>query len=256
MREEILNYFHTLKKKELLGPAYLFIGEDTSLISDIVKLISCPEESYACDNCWDCRRIEAGSHPDLCIIEPDGFSIKIEAIREGIGFFSLKSFRLRNKVMVIKKAQALTPAAANAFLKTLEEPPNNSFIALSVSKLEGVLPTIISRCRKIFLPARSEEPDVSLEKSVYGFLRGENIRFGDRKKFSAFLWALISVLQKALLSKASENNRLPQTREGEIIFSSYGLSRIHSILKDTLEIYQAYSSVNMNLALNLVRLKL
>jgi len=257
LREEILNYFHILKKRELIGSSYLFIGEDTSLIGDIAKLISCSRDSYFCDNCWDCRRIESGNHPYLCTIEHDGFSIKIEAIREGIRFFSLYRIQLENKIIIIKEAQNLTPVAASAFLKTLEEPPKHSFIAIAASKLEGLLPTIISRCRKIFLPSTPKEIDNSLDDCVFKFLGDEDIRFGDRKKFSAFLWALIEVLRRQLLSRVNfENNQLPQSTEGEIILNSYSRGQIHSILKEVLKVYGAYRSVNMNLALNLIRLKL
>jgi len=260
LREDILNYFSILKKRELLGTSYLFVGEDMQAIVDIAKLISCTKCEDFCDSCWDCKRIEEGNHPDLFTISPDGFSIKIESIREGMRFFSLKSFRLRKKIMIIKDAQALTPAAANAFLKTLEEPPKNSFIAISTSKLDGLLPTIISRCRRIFLPSRfeGEEVDRSLEKSVFSFLRGhQDLRFTDRKRFSSFLWTLIMVLRDDLISKSSfANNQLLQSKEGEIILGSYSVSQIHSILKDILKIYGAAKSVNMNLALNLIRLKL
>lgn len=257
MREKVLNYFQILKKRELLGSAYLFIGEDTSLIGDVVKLISCPEDLRFCNNCWDCRGIESGNHPDLFTVEPDGFSIKIEAIRQGKRFFSLKSFRLKNKVMVIKEAQNLTPVTANAFLKTLEEPPEHSLMLIAVSKLEGLLPTIISRCRKIFLPSASKESDSSAEGCAFKFLGGEDIRFIDRKKFSAFLWALIMVLREQLLSGINfENNQLSQGQGCEIILSRYSQGQIHSILKDILKIYGAYKSVNMNLALNLIRSKL
>lgn len=161
--------------------------------------------------------------------------------------------------MIIKDAQTLTPAASNAFLKTLEEPPKNSFIAISTSKLDGLLPTIVSRCRRIFLPSKSEgkSVDQSLKNSVFSFLKGQDLRFTDRKRFSSFLWALIMVLRDDLVSKTDlRNNHLLQTGEREIILGSYSPSEIGSILKDILKIYGAAKSVNMNLALNLIRLKL
>jgi len=257
LKEDILNYFSILKKRELLGTSYLFVGEDMQTIVDVAKLISCTENAGFCDSCWDCKRIEGKNHPDLFTISPEGFSIKIEQVREGIRFFSLKSFRLRKKIMIIKDAQALTPAAANAFLKTLEEPPKNSFIAISTSKLDGLLPTIVSRCRRIFLPSKQENVDENLKNSIFSFLKGQDLRFTDRKRFSSFLWALITVLRDDLVSKSDfRNNHLPQTGEREIILSSYSPSEIDSILKDILKIYGAAKSVNMNLALNLIRLKL
>ncbi|MCK4912137.1 MAG: hypothetical protein KAS05_00260 [Candidatus Omnitrophica bacterium] len=257
MREDILNYFKILEKRELLGTSYLFVGEDEGTVVDVVKLISCNEELSFCGQCWDCKRIEDGNHPDLHVILPEGLSIKIDSIREGIRFFSLKSFRLKKKILIIKDAQTLTPAAANAFLKTLEEPPKNSFIAISTSKLEGLLPTIISRCRKIFLPFKEKEVDRSLEDSVFSFLKGQDLRFADRKKFSSFLWALIMVFRDGLISKSGWiNNQLPQGGEREIILNSYEIEEIDSILKDILKIYEVAKSINMNLALNLIRLKL
>jgi len=257
LRKNILNYFQILKKRELLGTSYLFIGEDNQTITDVAKLISCKQELNFCNQCWDCKRIEEGRHPDQFIISPDGLSIKIESIREAIRFFSLKSFQLKRKILIVNDAQTLTPAAANAFLKTLEEPPKNSFIAISTSKLDGVLPTIISRCRKIFLPFKDKEANRSLESSVFDFLRGQDLRFTDRKKFSSFLWALIMVLRDGLISKSGwVNNQLPQSKEREIILNSYEIGEIDSILKDILKIYGVAKSINMNLALNLIRLKL
>ena len=257
MREDIINYFKILEKRDLLGTSYLFVGEDNQTIIDVAKLINCNQELNFCNQCWDCKRIEEGNHPDQFMISPDGLSIKIESIREGISFFSLKSFRLKKKILIINDAQTLTPAAANAFLKTLEEPPKNSFIAISTSRLDGVLPTIISRCRKIFLPFKEKEVDRSLESSVFDFLRGQDLRFTDRKKFSSFLWALIMVLRDGLISKSGwVNNQLPQSGEREIILNSYEPREIDSILKDILKIYGAAKSINMNLALNLIRLKL
>jgi len=257
LREDIINYFKILEKRDLLGTSYLFVGEDNQTIIDVAKLINCNQELNFCNQCWDCKRIEEGNHPDQFMISPDGLSIKIESIREGISFFSLKSFRLKKKILIINDAQTLTPAAANAFLKTLEEPPKNSFIAISTSRLDGVLPTIISRCRKIFLPFKEKEVDRSLESSVFDFLRGQDLRFTDRKKFSSFLWALIMVLRDGLISKSGwVNNQLPQSGEREIILNSYEPREIDSILKDILKIYGAAKSINMNLALNLIRLKL
>lgn len=92
MKEDILNYFSILKKRELLGTSYLFVGEDMQTIVDVAKLISCTEGVDFCNSCWDCKRIEDKNHPDLFIISPEGFSIKIEQVREGMRFFFFKEF--------------------------------------------------------------------------------------------------------------------------------------------------------------------
>jgi len=98
LKDEILNYFQVLKKRGIIGTSYLFIGKGDKVIVDVAKLISCDQEEGFCNSCWDCKRIEQGNHPDLFVIEPDGFSIKIEAIREGMRFFSLKSFRIKRRL--------------------------------------------------------------------------------------------------------------------------------------------------------------
>ena len=236
-KQELLNYFHTLKKHSCLGIGYAFIGEDFSLISDILKLLSCEADSNFCNSCWDCKRIDESSHPDLLVIEPTGLSIKIEAIREAIRFLSMRSFRLKQKAVVIKGAQNLTPQASSAFLKTLEEAPDNSFIALCVSKLDGLIPTISSRCRKIFLPFREQTEGLNGQELIPDFLAGRDIFFKDRKQFSSFIWALISSLHSNLLAG---KNKLSNLDDYAII----------------LKIYSAHKSVNMNLALNLIRTKL
>jgi len=254
-KQEVLNYFNILKKRCLLGSSYLFVGEDFSIVGDIIKLINC--QNNFCNSCWDCKQIERGTHPDLFIIEPERFSIKIEQIREAIRFLCLKSFKLKNKALIIKDAQYLGPAAANAFLKTLEEPPKNSFIAVCATKLEGMLPTIISRCRKIFLPPGDKEIDPAMVSSVVDFLEGQNLEFSDRKEFSSFLWTLIMLLHNTFLGQTGyQNNELPKNKGYEIILKPYGPDKMHSILKDILKIYGAAENINMNLALNLIRMKL
>jgi len=254
----VLDYFHLLKKNNLIGTSYLFVGEDYVKVSDVVKLINCQQDSSFCNTCWDCRKIDQNNHPDLLIVEPENFTIKINQIRESIRFLSLKNFRLTTKVIIVKDAQNLNITAANAFLKTLEEPPKNSLIAVCAPKLDSLLPTIISRCRKIFLPLRDERGDKKLNKSeanlVSGFLKGERVVFKDRKRFSSFLWNLIFLLRSNLIAKASQrNNRLSFSDECEIILRPYSVMWICDILGGILRIYGARDNINMNLALSLIR---
>jgi hypothetical protein len=256
--DKILSYFSLLKKNQLLGTSYLFIGEDQGLVGDIIKLISCKESVYSCNQCWDCRAIDKQAHPDIFTVEPEGTVVKIEAIREAVRFLALKSFRLRNKIVLIHEGQDLSLEAANAFLKTMEEPPRNSLIAVCVSKIEGVLPTIVSRCRKIFLPFKEKEANDEKLSAIVDLFKGKDIIFKDRKDFSSFLWELMLVLQEDIISKvvSFRNNRLPQNKEYEIILAPYNAEQIYNILKGVLEIYEVYNNINMNLALNLIRLKL
>ncbi len=253
----VVDYFKILKKHSSLGTSYAFVGENLDLVFEIIKTIACEESQDFCDSCWDCQRLKAANHPDLFIVEPEGLSIKIAKIRESIQFLSLKSFRLAKKVVVIKEAQHLTLPAANAFLKTLEEPPKNSFIAVCTSKLEGLLPTINSRCRKIFLPRDEKEAKLLDFDLVSAFLKGRDLEFKDRKQFKAFVWNFILLLRVQLLLKTGfKNKQLPHSFEHEIIFGSKRSDQIELILDELLKIYQASNSVNINLALNLIKMRI
>jgi DNA polymerase-3 subunit delta' len=140
-----------------------------SLALHFAQALLCEEpraDGSACGHCPSCGYIVAGAHPDLRLIEPveydeDGDpkpvdAIVVDRIRELIQFTQLSTHRQRAKVALIAPAEAMNAAAANALLKTLEEPPPGTYLLL-VSDQSGRLPaTIVSRCR--LLPA--PEPDV------------------------------------------------------------------------------------------------
>ena len=255
--KEILNYFGILEKRNSLGTSYLFVGEDIAVVYDIIKTIGCEASMSFCGNCWDCKKLQYGSHPDLFIAQPQGLTLKIETIRQAIKFLFLKSFKLKKKFVIIKDAHTLSPEAANAFLKTLEEPPKNSFIGVCSSKLEGLLPTIVSRCRKIFLPFQDKEADIPKDSKTTNFLQGKYIEFKDRKEFANFLWSFAGLLHERLIFKTSfKNNDLLQLSESEIIVDNYDIAKISDILGNTLKIYSVCKNININLGLNLIKMKL
>jgi DNA polymerase-3 subunit delta' len=117
-------------------------------------------DATACGECPSCRYAIAGQHPDLLrleLVEVDRESgelavvdiINVDRVRELIEFAQLSSHRRGAKVAVIAPAERMNPAAANALLKTLEEPPAGTYILL-VSDQPGRLPaTIRSRCRQL-----------------------------------------------------------------------------------------------------------
>jgi DNA polymerase III delta subunit-like protein len=256
--KSILNYFDIAIKNGILGSSYLFIGKDHSFVFDIARLIGCSKDDIFCGSCWDCRQISAGNHPDVFIIKPDGFTIKIDSVRQSIRFLSLKSYSLKRKIVIIEDAHAMGPAAANAFLKTLEEPSKNSFIAVCSGQVEDLLPTIISRCRKIFLAPNTCENELFLQDdSIKRFLKGESLKFKDRHNFSIFLWSFALLLHGYLRSEIDgQNNKLLDFSGCEIILNRYGPLKIQAILEQVLKIYGDHKTINMNLALNLIRVNL
>ncbi|MFA6376222.1 MAG: DNA polymerase III subunit gamma/tau [Candidatus Paceibacterota bacterium] len=144
--------------------AYLFSGPrgcgKTTTARIIAKAVNClnrkPDESEPCNHCANCLEISSGRAIDL--IEIDAASHRgiddIRELREGIKFAPTK---LKYKVFIIDECHQLSKDAANALLKTLEEPPGHAIFILATTELHKILPTILSRCqrfdfRKLALP--------------------------------------------------------------------------------------------------------
>jgi DNA polymerase III subunit delta' len=121
----------------------------------------------ACDECDSCRKINAGIHPDFLLLSPSGGQIRIEEIRAVEDLLSLKAFEGRKKVVIVDDAEAMNPFAANAFLKTLEEPPSDSLILLISSSPDLLPDTIRSRCSTLhFTPLSTSACEVVMKKII------------------------------------------------------------------------------------------
>jgi DNA polymerase-3 subunit delta' len=106
-----------------------------------------------CDACSSCAKIEANIHPDFRFISPKNGQIRIEEIREIDDVLSFKAFEGRYKIVIVDDAETMNQFAANAFLKTLEEPPEQSLIILITANPDRLPDTVRSRCSRInFLP--------------------------------------------------------------------------------------------------------
>ncbi len=114
-------------------------------------------ELWACGVCGSCQRVARRESESLLWLEPEGAQIKLEQAHQLLEFLSLKSWG-ESRVVILAGADALSPQAANALLKILEEPPENSFVLLLASQLAAVLPTLRSRSQVLrFQPLSSEE---------------------------------------------------------------------------------------------------
>ncbi len=132
--------------------AYLFTGpagsNKTAAAYAFAQAILCKD--HGCRTCDDCRRIERRKHPDVHFYTPEGAQgYLIEQIREIVSGVSLAPIRAKGKVYILDRVDLLGVSAANAFLKTLEEPVEGvTFILLGRTR-EAVLPTIVSRCQVV-----------------------------------------------------------------------------------------------------------
>jgi len=104
----------------------------------------------ACDSCRSCDRVERGLHVDVFAIEPDDrASIKIDVIRDVLSRTGFRPFEGRRRVVIIREADTLEPAAQNALLKSLEEPPAGTVFILTTAVPGALLPTVRSRCMRL-----------------------------------------------------------------------------------------------------------
>ncbi len=153
-------------ERQKVASSYLFCGEPgigkKAAAVNFAKALNClkPESlptghsSHraridACDECGSCLKIEARTHPDFLLVSPEERQIRIEEIRIIDDALSFKPFEGRKKIVVVDDAETMNISAANAFLKTLEEPPEDSVIILVSSRPDMLPSTIRSRCSRI-----------------------------------------------------------------------------------------------------------
>ena len=145
-----------------LGHAYLFTGyqleELERVARTLAKTLNClnpvktgENATDCCDECLNCRKIDGDNHADIHWARPESKSriITIDQMRELMREIQLKSSESGFKIAVITAADRLNVQAANAFLKTLEEPPPRSVLILLSTEPSRILETILSRCLRL-----------------------------------------------------------------------------------------------------------
>lgn len=170
--DALVTAFDRLVRRGRLGHAYFFAGPSgvgkRLFAGELAKALLCDDPPggrlEACDGCDSCRLADAGTHPDLFVAArpDDSQAMPIEVMRELTRNLALKPARGRGKIAIIDDADDLHDpitghAAANCFLKTLEEPPPRSLLLLIGTSPDLQLPTILSRCQVVrFAPLPPE----------------------------------------------------------------------------------------------------
>jgi DNA polymerase-3 subunit delta' len=153
-----------------IPPGLLFFGEEgigkEKAAAGFVSALFCRHRGSAggCGTCTDCRLLVSGSHPNFVRVSPENQHILIDDIRSLQEELSLKAFSDRPRAVVITPADRMTVQAANALLKTLEEPPPETHLLLVAHRISRLPLTIVSRCQKVSfspLPAREVEDIVA-----------------------------------------------------------------------------------------------
>ena len=213
---------HALKENRL-AHTLLFsgldgIGKKKMAVALAAVLLGAPES-----------RLNAGAHPDFHLIVPEGKSglHTIDALKTAMNQAHAMPFVAPAQVFVIDKAERMQPAAANALLKTLEEPtPGSYWILVSASPRE-LLPTIVSRCAHVrFLPLATEHVAEVLRRAgksealapLAGFSAGRALELADHPESEKARELLLALLKGPLaypqmLSKLEEIERLVDSED-------------------------------------------
>lgn len=148
----VREFFRATIASGRVSHAYLLTGpagsNKTSAAYAFAQAILC--EKNGCGECDDCVRVLRRRHPDVHYYAPEGAQgYLVEQIREIVSDVSLAPIRAKRKVYILDRVDLLGTQAANAFLKTLEEPVSGVVFILLGRTREGVLPTIVSRCQVV-----------------------------------------------------------------------------------------------------------
>lgn len=158
-----------LLERERHHPAqsYLFVGPagvgKATTARIFAAALLCPDGWDHDEPCRSCRRVASGNHPDLVVVEPEGAQMNVDQVRATILASSLTPVEGRRKVFLLDEAGTMTDGAANALLKTLEEPSVSTIFILVAESVDDLPETIASRCRVIpFSRVATEEVSSAL----------------------------------------------------------------------------------------------
>lgn len=179
--EHVKQTLARLLSKGRVSNSLLFAGDEgvgkRQFAFELAKAFVCkePTDHQACGACAACRRADAfvfpnsekaddhkqvffSEHPDIGIVIPFKRNILVDAIRDLEREANFRPYESQARFFIIDDAEKMNDAAANALLKTLEEPPATTYVFLITSRPDSLLPTIRSRCQTIrFAPVAADE---------------------------------------------------------------------------------------------------
>ena len=161
----------SLLERERQHPAqsYLFVGPagvgKATTARIFASALLCPDDWHHDEPCRSCRRVASGNHPDLVVVEPEGATMTVDQIRQTVVASNLSPGEGSTTVFLLDDAGMMNDSAANAILKTLEEPSVSTVFILIAESTEDLPDTIASRCRVVpFARVTTEEVSEALEK--------------------------------------------------------------------------------------------
>jgi DNA polymerase-3 subunit delta' len=227
--------------EEQVRHAYLLTGPEgigkRTLGLRFAEALNCespPSEGDYCGRCRACRLIPREEYPDLHVVHPadaDGM-LKVEEIRKLQHQLALSTFEGRWRIALLPRFQQATVSAANALLKTLEEPSPRVVLILTSTSKEALLPTIVSRCEVIPLRALAvaelegslaerfgDEADARLLARLSGGRPGRALQLGRdealMKSRAEWIDALLVLLGQSRAERFRYAEKLSQERDEE-----------------------------------------
>lgn len=149
----LINNLRSAVENKRVNHAYIFDGSAGSgkmlLAKSFAKTLNCEEGgSRPCNKCKSCISFDSNNNPDVIYVnEPDGKDIKVDTVREKINKeVYIKPYSYRYRVFIIEHGDTMNVQAQNAFLKTLEEPPEYAVFIITSRNYNKFLVTVLSRC--------------------------------------------------------------------------------------------------------------
>ena len=171
-QEKAINILLGTLSQNRIPSSYLFAGESgigkKFTAVNFAKTLNClnSQPSDCCDECPSCKKIDSQTHPDFMMVTPEKSEIRVEEVRAIEEALSFAPYEGKRKVVIVDEAEAMNASAANAFLKTLEEPPPQSIIILIASSPDRLPETIRSRCSRVnFSPLSPEKCEEVIKKA-------------------------------------------------------------------------------------------
>ena len=229
---KILTYYQQKKLPHalLLTGSYGLGKVDFAKTLSAFILCETKDKSIACGFCRGCQLFKVGNHPDFFILTPQEKSknIKIDQIQELISTLAQTAQNNYYQVAIIHPAEAMNRAAANAFLKTLEEPSGQILLILISHQYETLLPTILSRCHRLIFTANLTESTIQwLQQQINSDDRNEAIQL-----LMTSYYAPLRALQLKSLNYKKIRNQLLQSLSNIIAQRENAISVVGALLKE------------------------
>jgi DNA polymerase-3 subunit delta' len=212
------------------------VGKGT-LARYLAQYLNCQAQQRPCGACNSCRKVVTGNHPDVRILDDDTQALKIEQVRDLQHELSLSPVEGRYRVAVLCNFERATTSAANALLKTLEEPASSVVIILTAPDPGSLLPTVVSRCQMVTLrPVPVEQVSGALQQRWQALPQQADLLA--QLSAGRLGWAVRGMTDEAFLERRNrwldDLKELLQMHRAERLVYANALSRDSIALKEAL----------------------